>query len=69
LGLNLARGQTHPRIVEYFIWLGGFASAALVLALLGQIALRLLQQAERDAAVDRVKKADPTITISQDSMI
>jgi len=50
LGLNLARGRTHPRLVEYFIWLGGFASAALVLALLGRIALRLLQQAERDAA-------------------
>src|SRR5437899_1844933 len=50
LGLNLARGTTHPRLVEYFIWLGGFASAALVLAFLGRIALRLLQQAERDAA-------------------
>ncbi|MEP6698677.1 MAG: TVP38/TMEM64 family protein [Verrucomicrobiota bacterium] len=53
MGLNLARGKTHPRAIEYLFWLGGFASAALILALLGRIALRLLQQAERDAALDR----------------
>ncbi len=50
LGLNLARGKTHPRAIEYFVWLGGFASAALVLALLGRIALRLLQEAEQNAS-------------------
>ena len=49
LGLNLARGKSHPRAVEYLIWLGGFASAAVVLILLGRIALRLLQQAEKEA--------------------
>jgi uncharacterized membrane protein YdjX (TVP38/TMEM64 family) len=49
LGLNLARGKTHPRGIEYLIWLGGFASAAVVLVLLGRIALRLLQQAEVEA--------------------
>ncbi len=49
LGLNLAQGKTHPRAIEYLIWLGGFASAAIVLVLLGRIALRLLQEAERDA--------------------
>jgi uncharacterized membrane protein YdjX (TVP38/TMEM64 family) len=53
LGLNLARGKTHPRAIEYLLWLGGFASAALVLVLLGRIALRLLQEAERDAATKR----------------
>ena len=50
LGLNLARGKTHPRGIEYLIWLGGFASAAVVLVLLGRIALRLLQEAENAAA-------------------
>lgn len=50
LGLNLARGKTHPRGIEYLIWLGGFASAAVILVFLGRIALRLLQEAERDAA-------------------
>lgn len=49
LGLNLARGKTHPRGIEYLVWLGGFASAAVVLILLGRIALRLLQQAEVEA--------------------
>src|SRR6184192_4164637 len=36
LGLNLARGKSHPRAIEYWIWLGGFASAAVVLVLLGR---------------------------------
>ena len=49
LGLNLARGKSHPRAIEYWVWLGGFASAAIVLILLGRIALRLLQQAQDDA--------------------
>ena len=47
LGLNLVRGRTHPRLVEYIVWLGGFASAAVVLVLLGRIALRLLEEAQR----------------------
>ena len=49
LGLNLARGKSHPRAIEYWIWLGGFGSAAVVLILLGRIALRLLQQAQEEA--------------------
>lgn len=49
LGLNLARGKTHPRSIEYFFWIGGFASAAVVLVLLGRVALRLLQNAEHEA--------------------
>ena len=67
LGLNLARGKTHPRAVEYLVWLGGFASAALVLVLLGRIALRLLQQAERDAAPQRETGRDPVLeSVPQD---
>ena len=52
LGLNLARGKSDPKAIEYWIWLGGFASAAIILILLGRIALRLLKQAELDAAAD-----------------
>lgn len=52
LGLNLARGKTHPRAIEYWVWLGGFASAAVILILLGRIALRVLQEAERKARED-----------------
>ena len=50
LGLNLARGKTHPRTIEYLVWLGGFASAAIVLIILGRIAMRLLQEADRRAS-------------------
>lgn len=52
LGLNLARGKSHPTAIEYWVWLGGFASAAIILILLGRIALRLLKQAELDAGAD-----------------
>ena len=46
LGLNLVRGKSHPRVVEYWIWGGGLAASALILFLLGRIALRLLKEAE-----------------------
>jgi uncharacterized membrane protein YdjX (TVP38/TMEM64 family) len=49
LGLNLARGKTHPRAVEYWVWLGGFGAAAIILILLGRIALRLLKKADKDS--------------------
>jgi uncharacterized membrane protein YdjX (TVP38/TMEM64 family) len=46
LGLNLLRGKTHPRPIEYLLWGGGLLSAVVVLMLLGRIALRLLKEAE-----------------------
>jgi uncharacterized membrane protein YdjX (TVP38/TMEM64 family) len=49
LGLNLARGRSHPRVIEYWVWLGGFATAAIVLIILGRIALKLLKRAQEDA--------------------
>lgn len=49
LGLNLVRGRSHPRVIEYFVWGGGLLTSVLVLMVLGRIALRLLQEAE-DAA-------------------
>ena len=50
LGLNLARGRSHPRAVEYWVWLGGFVTAAIVLIMLGRISLRLLKRAQEEAA-------------------
>lgn len=64
LGLNLARGKTHPRAIEYLVWLGGFASAAIILVLLGRIALRLLQDAERDATGKSAVMVDPTLEVT-----
>src|SRR5205809_5009674 len=42
-GLNLARGRSHPRLVEYWIWGGAFLAAALLFILLTRIALRAIQ--------------------------
>jgi uncharacterized membrane protein YdjX (TVP38/TMEM64 family) len=52
LGLNLARGKTHPRGVEYLVWGFGLVTTAVVLVLLGRIALRLLQEVQDAAAVN-----------------
>jgi uncharacterized membrane protein YdjX (TVP38/TMEM64 family) len=46
LGLNIMRGKTHPKVIEYVIWGGGLILSAAVLLLLGRIALQLLQEAE-----------------------
>ena len=47
LGLKLARGETHPRIVEYWTWGGAFVVSALLLIVLSRIATRTVQNAQR----------------------
>lgn len=49
LGLRLWRGQTAPKPHEYVIWIGGLLVTAVVTTLLGQLALRLLAEAESAA--------------------
>src|SRR5437868_9470631 len=46
LSLNLARGKTHPRFVEYWTWGGAFAISALLFILLTRTALRSMREAE-----------------------
>ena len=46
LGLNLLRGKSHPRSLEYWVWGGGLCVSAAMLIVLGRISLRLLQEAE-----------------------
>src|SRR5882757_2648976 len=43
LGLRLARGQTHPRMYEYWVWGGGLLISLAILVLVGRIALRVLR--------------------------
>jgi uncharacterized membrane protein YdjX (TVP38/TMEM64 family) len=43
LGLRIARGQTHPRLYEYWIWGAGLLLSGVVLVVLGQIAVRVLK--------------------------
>ena len=52
LGLNLLRGQSHPRLIEYLIWGGGFLLSVVILILLGRVSLRLLQEAEERVMTD-----------------
>lgn len=67
LGLNLLRGRTHPHLMEYIVWIGGFGSVAIVAALLGRIALRLLNEAQQ-AAERRVTAAAPASELMCNSL-
>ncbi len=58
LGLRLARGQTHPRMVEYFTWFGGLALTIIATTLLGRIALRLLAEAQAKAKAPEAPAVD-----------
>ena len=46
LGLNLARGKTHPRLVEYWTWGGTFVVTALLFALVSRMAYRAIQRSQ-----------------------
>ena len=46
LGLNLARGKTHPRIVEYWTWGGAFVVTILLFILLSRTALKAIRESQ-----------------------
>jgi uncharacterized membrane protein YdjX (TVP38/TMEM64 family) len=52
-GLNLVRGKTHPRAVEYWMWGGAFVITALLLMVLSRIALRTIQKPQTATAAAR----------------
>ncbi|MDQ6622523.1 MAG: VTT domain-containing protein [Verrucomicrobiota bacterium] len=56
LGLRLARGETHPRLIEYLCWGAGLGFSGLILFLLGRISLRLLKEAQEAAASPKPKE-------------
>jgi len=47
LGLNLARGKSHPRIIEYWTWGGVFVISALLLIVLSRMASRAVRDSQR----------------------
>ncbi|MEP7072169.1 MAG: hypothetical protein ABI839_07260, partial [Verrucomicrobiota bacterium] len=51
LGLNLVRGKSHPRSVEYWVWGSGLVFSAVILITLGRISLRLLREVEEPEKV------------------
>jgi uncharacterized membrane protein YdjX (TVP38/TMEM64 family) len=67
LGLNILRGKTHPRNIEYAIWFGGLALSATVLFFLGRIALRVLREVDgtpKTMSAARLAKS-PTTAINE----
>jgi hypothetical protein len=48
-GINLVRGKTHPRLVEYWTWGGAFVISAFLVALVSKIAWRAIQKAQANA--------------------
>src|SRR5213595_3954229 len=52
-GLNLARGRSHPRLVEYWTWGGAFLAAALLFILLTRIALRAIQGSQELSQLEK----------------
>jgi uncharacterized membrane protein YdjX (TVP38/TMEM64 family) len=46
-GLNLARGKSHPRLIEYWMWGGAFITTALLFFLLTRIALGAIQKSQK----------------------
>jgi uncharacterized membrane protein YdjX (TVP38/TMEM64 family) len=52
LGLNLLRGRSHPRLVEYWIWGGGLLLSGALLIAVGRISLRLMREVEENVAKD-----------------
>jgi len=47
LGLNLARGKSHPRVIEYWTWGGAFVVSALLLVVLSRVATRAIHTARQ----------------------
>lgn len=54
LGLNLARGKSHPRILEYWTWGGAFAITALLFILLTRTALNALRESRLEPGGEKV---------------
>lgn len=50
LSLNLARGKTHPRIVEYWTWGGAFLATVLLFLVLTRAASRTMRESANGTA-------------------
>lgn len=50
-GINLVRGKTHPRLVEYWTWGGAFVISSVLVGLVSRIAWRAVQNAHQDFGV------------------
>jgi uncharacterized membrane protein YdjX (TVP38/TMEM64 family) len=63
LGLNLVRGKSHPRMVEYWSWGGAFVTTALLFFLLARIALRAIQKAQEVSQAQRANDCSQEVVM------
>ncbi len=63
LGLNLVRGKSHPRMVEYWSWGGAFVTMALLFFLLARIALRAIQKAQEMSQAQRANDCSQEVVM------
>lgn len=64
LGLNLAQGRSHPRLVEYWTWGGAFGITALLFILLTRMALRAIRKPETQSGSHDQKCHRETVSIT-----
>jgi uncharacterized membrane protein YdjX (TVP38/TMEM64 family) len=62
LGLNLALGKTHPRVVEYWTWGGAFVVTALLLVVVSRMAFRTIQRTQENASAELAGRPRPIET-------
>jgi uncharacterized membrane protein YdjX (TVP38/TMEM64 family) len=47
LGINLLRGKSHPRVIEYWTWGGAFVISLLLFMVLSRIAKRAIEETQK----------------------
>jgi uncharacterized membrane protein YdjX (TVP38/TMEM64 family) len=64
LGLNLVRGKSHPRLIEYWTWGGVFITTTLLFILLTRVALRTIREAQASSELpERARHKDRVATV------
>ena len=52
LGLNMAQGKTHPRMIEYWTWGGAFIVTTLLFVVLTRLALKTIRESNVGTALE-----------------
>ena len=57
LSLNLVRGKTHPRLIEYWTWGGAFFATFLLFIVLTRAALRAIRESQQGSETGQLEAA------------
>ncbi len=63
--MRIMRGKSYPRMIEYWIWGGAFATTALLLIVLGRIAYQAIQMSHSSADSKQEEGAKPPVEINR----